>query len=299
MSNLEFKKAYEKYQKYFEEYLNEKEIGIHDSTLSKSIYYSLHAPGKRIRPVLLLMMLDSFGLDYKKGLAAGTAVEMVHTYSLIHDDLPAMDDDDLRRGQPSNHKKFNEATAILAGDSLLTEAFLEIAKSDMKDNQKVAIIQLLSEASGATGMCEGQQRDIEAENRSLSKEDLEQIHRLKTGKLFEYCVLSAGIIAETSEEENKLLKEYANNLGLAFQIRDDLLDIIGVQEELGKKVGSDQEIGKSTYPQLLGIQTANEYLNDRLNQAKSAVEQLSIVRPAFKKDLLLELANSLELEGVQ
>src|SRR5690554_4406803 len=227
------------------------------STLKASMLYSIKAGGKRIRPILMIASVEAFGGKKEDVLPAAIALELVHTYSLIHDDLPAMDDDNLRRGQPTNHIEFGEATAISAGDSLLTLAFQVISEAEnLTAEQKVTIIKRLSMASGPTGMVAGQILDLEAEERQVNLSELEQIHRLKTGELLIFAVEIGAYLAGAAQDQLKAIREFGHHIGLIFQIQDDILDIEGDEQKLGKAVGSDQENKKSTYPKLLGIEGA-------------------------------------------
>ncbi|RSD27386.1 polyprenyl synthetase family protein [Mesobacillus subterraneus] len=247
--------------------------------LAKSMLYSLEAGGKRIRPLLLLAVVNSFGKDPEQGLDAAAAIEMVHTYSLIHDDLPSMDDDDLRRGKPTNHKVFGEATAILAGDALLTLSFQMLAgmsEETAPSQVKLALIKGLSYAAGATGMVGGQVADMEGESRQLTLEQLEYIHVNKTGKLLEYSILAGAEIAGATQEQKEILSKFAYHIGLAFQIRDDILDLEGTEEMIGKPVGSDTENEKSTYPALLGLDGAKEALDYHIRSAKDSLASMGI-----------------------
>ncbi len=233
--------------------------------------YSLEAGGKRIRPLLVVGTLRSFGKDEKIGIPTACAIEMIHTYSLIHDDLPSMDDDDLRRGKPTNHKVFGEAIAILAGDALLTYSFQVIAES-MKDHisaeKKLLLVTELAKASGPEGMVGGQVADMEGEGTVLNLDDLEYIHRHKTGKLLAYSVIAGAILADATNEQLDRLTQFAHHLGLAFQIRDDILDIEGTELVLGKPVGSDTGNHKNTYPALLTLEGAKEKLTFHIDEAK-------------------------------
>lgn len=225
--------------------------------LYDSISYSLFAGGKRLRPILLLASFNTFSSHTKKVLKTAIALEMIHTYSLIHDDLPAMDDDDYRRGKLTNHRKFDEATAILAGDALLTYSFEIVAEDDeLTDKEKTYIIQSLAKVSGPEGMVAGQILDIEGETKSVSLAELEKIHELKTGKLIMFAIVAGAYLGEASTEQQKHLRKFAYYLGLIFQVQDDILDVIGDPEKLGKPVGSDIENEKSTYPNLLGLDGA-------------------------------------------
>lgn len=226
-------------------------------SLKESMLYSLEAGGKRVRPMLLLAVLDEFGVPLEKGLDAACALEYIHTYSLIHDDLPAMDNDDLRRGKPTNHIVYGEATAILAGDALLTEAFRLISSSNQyTDSQKVALITLLSEAAGAAGMVGGQLMDMEAEGKLVKLEHLQKIHALKTGALLRFSIEAGALLANVQLEEKKELMTYAHALGILFQVQDDILDVTSDSASLGKTAGKDEAANKSTYPALLTLEGA-------------------------------------------
>lgn len=227
--------------------------------LKKSMLYSLDAGGKRLRPVLLLASYEIYGQDVKRAMSAAVALEMIHTYSLIHDDLPAMDDDDYRRGMPTNHKQFDEATAILAGDALLTYSF-ELILDDplLTSEEKVVLAKELAVCSGPKGMVGGQILDMEAEQQAVSLEDMEKIHALKTGELIRFAIFAGAYLAKANEEQLTYLEKYAYYLGLIFQVQDDILDVSGEEEKLGKPVGSDEDNEKSTYPKLLGLDGARK-----------------------------------------
>jgi geranylgeranyl diphosphate synthase, type II len=244
------------------------------ASLKSSMLYSLQAGGKRIRPLLLFATLKAFGYKPEMGIDTAAAIEMIHTYSLIHDDLPSMDDDDLRRGKPTNHKVYGEATAILAGDALLTLAFRMIGSisSEFANAEvKLALINTLSEAAGAEGMVGGQVADMEGEGKKLTLKELEYIHVNKTGRLFAYSVLAGAEIAQANQSVKEKLSEFAHHIGLAFQIRDDILDLEGTEEQIGKPVGSDTENEKSTYPSLLSLEGAKQALAEHISQAKQAL----------------------------
>lgn len=247
------------------------------STLKASMLYSIKAGGKRIRPILMIASAEAFGGKKEDVLPAAIALELVHTYSLIHDDLPAMDDDNLRRGQPTNHIEFGEATAILAGDSLLTLAFQVISEAEnLTAEQKETIIKRLSMASGPTGMVAGQILDLEAEERQVNLSELEQIHRLKTGELLIFAVEIGAYLAGATQDQLKAIREFGHHIGLIFQIQDDILDIEGDEQKLGKTVGSDQENKKSTYPKLLGIEGALQAKEANIKQAEASLNQAQI-----------------------
>lgn len=224
------------------------------------------------------------------------ALEYIHTYSLIHDDLPAMDNDELRRGNPTNHIQFNEATAILAGDALLALAFEVITLGNLPAEIKIQLTRILAQTSGYTGMVGGQQADIDGEDSDLSLEEIEQIHLRKTGALIKMAMLSGGIIVQKSDEILDKLASYADEVGIAYQIRDDILDVVGTEEELGKGVATDAALGKSTYPSLLGLEGAFEVLDQRLNNAIQAIQAIAELDKDFQPELLSNFASMLALE---
>lgn len=241
--------------------------------LKESMLYSLESGGKRLRPVLLAASFLAYSTDITKIVRTSIALELVHTYSLIHDDLPAMDDDDVRRGKPTNHKVFDEATAILAGDALLTYSF-ELIASDahLHDEQKVFLINQLSRASGPKGMVAGQILDLKAENEHTTLEQLERIHAFKTGELFKFAIKAGAYIGKAAKDQLQFLDDYAYYLGLIFQVQDDILDVIGDARKLGKPIGSDESKQKSTYPKLLGIEGAKKQKDIYVFKAKKALE---------------------------
>lgn len=242
--------------------------------LKESMMYSLQAGGKRLRPLLLLASFKMYQQDIRPILKTAIALEMIHTYSLIHDDLPSMDDDDYRRGEPTNHKMFDEATAILAGDALLTYSFELIANDAyLMDTQKAQLIADLSKASGPLGMVGGQFLDLEAENKPLTIAELEHIHTLKTGQLISFAVKSGAYIAHASPSTLSHLEEFSYYIGILFQVQDDILDVVGDAQKMGKPVGSDVEQHKSTYPHLLGLDEAKNMKERYVQYAKSALEK--------------------------
>ncbi|MBS4202951.1 polyprenyl synthetase family protein [Lederbergia citrea] len=254
-------------------------------TLKDAMAYSLKAGGKRIRPLLLFAAIDAFGEKPETGLQTAIALEMVHTYSLIHDDLPSMDDDDLRRGKPTNHKVFGEAMAILAGDGLLTYSFQLIANDPYLDSdKKIRLLHLLSKSAGPEGMVGGQVADIQAENRNLKIADLEYIHNHKTGRLLTFSVMGGAIIGGATELELTLLEKFSGHLGLAFQISDDILDVEGDEGIIGKPIGSDNGKLKCTYPSLLSLEGAKTHLSSHIEEAKHCLAQTNL-----KTDLLENL----------
>lgn len=257
--------------------------------LKDAMVYSLNAGGKRVRPALLLATLKSFGKPLEEGYDIACAIEMIHTYSLIHDDLPAMDNDDLRRGKPTNHKVFGEAMAILAGDALFTYSFELIATiHGVGPEKKLLLVKEIAKASGPEGMVGGQVADMEGENKTLSIEELMYIHEHKTGDLLSASIISGAIIAGASTNDLTNLKKFAKELGLMFQIKDDILDVEGDAETIGKPIGSDDDNNKSTYPNLLGLDGAKVKLAEH---KVKAIEYLNNVN--MDRQLLLALTNYL------
>ncbi len=253
--------------------------------LAEAMRYSVQAGGKRLRPVLALLAAKACGASEADAMASACALEMVHTYSLIHDDLPAMDDDDLRRGRPTCHKAFDEATAILAGDALLTLAFEIVAKDTHPAPAAVRCIQILAEASGPMGMVGGQMADLEAEGRTDGTvERLEAIHRRKTGALLMAPLCMGAAVAQASVEVTQGLERYGRSIGLAFQIIDDLLDVQGDEAKLGKRAQKDSDLGKWTYPGLLGIQASRDKAQALADDAVKALAPLG-EKAAVLRDL--------------
>lgn len=268
------------YQKRNNEQLNHWLDGLphQNQALIQAMRYGLVLGGKRARPFLVYITGEMLGCTPQELDTPACAIECIHAYSLIHDDLPAMDDDELRRGQPTCHIKFDEATAILTGDALQTLAFSILAEGSLSaqgESQRVRMVQALAEASGAQGMCVGQSLDLAAENRLVSLEELEEIHRNKTGALMR-CAVRLGALAAGEKGRDILpqLDQYAAAVGLAFQVQDDILDIISDTETLGKPQGSDQELNKSTYPALLGLDGAIEKAHTLLQEALQALDAI-------------------------
>jgi geranylgeranyl diphosphate synthase type II len=245
--------------------------------LSSAMCYSVLGGGKRLRPVLCLLAAEACGGEAaaEAALASACALELVHTYSLIHDDLPAMDDDDLRRGRPTCHKAFDEATAILAGDALLTLAFEIVAAHTRPAEAALGCVRVLAEASGPAGMVGGQMADLQAEGRTDGTIDaLEAIHRRKTGALLRAALQMGAIVAGADAERRAALDRYGRAVGLAFQIVDDLLDVQGDEAKLGKRVGKDSELGKWTYPGFLGIEGSRRRARQLADEAVAALSPL-------------------------
>ena len=238
--------------------------------------HSLMAGGKRIRPVLCLAAAETVGSRETDTLQAACAIEMIHTYSLIHDDLPAIDNDDLRRGKPTCHIAFDEATAILAGDALLTLSFETLSAikftSETHALKWLDIIHSISIAAGYQGMIEGQMRDIASEGSLLTLEELEEMHSLKTGALIEVSVLSGAILGGGTNDQIKQLEVYAKNIGLAFQVTDDILNVEGDPDIMGKAVGTDKNRKKSTYPSIMGLKKSKEFATNLINNALQSLE---------------------------
>jgi geranylgeranyl diphosphate synthase type II len=242
----------------------------------QAMHYSLFAGGKRLRPILCLAAAEAVGGDAGEVLPVACALEMIHTYSLIHDDLPAMDDDDLRRGQPTCHKKFDEATAILAGDGLLTAAFHILAEAasrfEGRETDLLDVIQLIAGASGYQGMVGGQMLDLQAEGRKVTLKELETIHRLKTGALLTASVRAGALMAGGTRVEVTALTGYGEKFGLAFQVTDDLLDVEGEAAEMGKATGMDAQRRKATYPGVLGREEAKAWAQRLVDTAVADLE---------------------------
>ena len=244
------------------------------SKVKEAMLYSLQAGGKRIRPFIVLQVIRAYNQNYHDYIDIACALEMIHTYSLIHDDLPGKDNDDLRRGKPTCHKQFGEATAILAGDGLLSEAVNIIIKTSLASDLKIALISCLYQASGISGMIYGQELDIENENKKLSIDKLNTIHHYKTGKLLSCAFQLGGLIA--SPQDVKVLKEIGYKVGLAFQIQDDILDVISDSKTLGKPVGSDASNHKETYTTLIGVEASQKEVDKLFKEAIELVYSLSI-----------------------
>jgi len=279
------------YQARINQYLADKlaTYEINDKRLLSAMQYGLLIGGKRMRPYLSYITGDALGLELSDVDGIAAALECIHAFSLIHDDLPSMDDDDLRRGQPTCHKAFDEATAILAGDSLQTLAFDILVNhnfSDKVESKRISLIRQLVHASGYQGMCGGQALDISATNKKISLIELEKLHSLKTGALLKASVtMVAEISNNITDNEKQQLAIYAEHVGLAYQVRDDIIDIISSDEELGKPAGSDVSANKSTYPALLGLKGAQQKADNLYQQALQALATLP-----YNTDNLAEFA---------
>lgn len=247
------------------------------SEVIKAMNYSLMAGGKRLRPILCIAGSETVGGSGNDVLPVACALEMIHTYSLIHDDLPAMDNDDLRRGKPTNHKVFGEAVAVLAGDGLLTEAFNIMTKTSLTNEMPAGtfqrVVSLIATAAGFQGMVGGQAVDIQMEGSEVDRYLVDFIHTHKTGALISASVSSGAIIGGGSDEQVEALTAYGDRIGLAFQIADDILDIEGDSSIMGKGAGGDEERGKNTYPSIYGLKQSKEILRDMISEAVSSLDQ--------------------------
>jgi len=276
--------------KYLKEEINQRLeellLPLKDGVVKDAMSYSLLAPGKRLRPLLFLTVLKCYQIDYHDYIDIACAIEMVHTYSLIHDDLPGMDNDDLRRGRPTCHKQFNEATAILAGDALLNLAVNVIANMKIDCQLQVQILNRLYEASGINGMIYGQQQDLYFENCEATLEELQDIHYHKTGQLIAVSMQLASLIANPNDYD--YWTQIGFDLGLAFQIQDDILDVVGNVEQLGKKIGSDLENHKSTYVSLIGIEKSQKYIEELFQKCYENIYSMRI-----NHGLILEILMSI------
>lgn len=245
--------------------------------LKESMLYSLKAGGKRIRPLFVVAVCEMYNQSLEASYSVGSAVEMIHTYSLIHDDLPSMDDDELRRGKPTNHVVYGEALATLAGDALNTLAFGVIARLyNLSAEKRIELVNLLSIAAGAEGMVGGQVLDMDGEKRLLNIQELETVHVNKTGALLRFSIEAGAVLANASSSDREALVEYAHHIGLAFQIQDDILDIEGTSEQLGKTAGKDVASDKSTYPALLTLDGAKQKLDEHYELAIEALQKIDI-----------------------
>ena len=249
----------------------------YQKTIFEAMNYSLKAGGKRLRPILTLEACRIVGGNEEDAIPFAIAIEMIHTYSLIHDDLPALDNDDLRRGRPTNHKVYGDAMAILEGDGLLNYAFeIMLSSSIGKENpaKYLNAINEIAKSSGVYGMIGGQVVDIESEDKKIEMEKLDFIHLNKTAAIIVGCMRAGAIIGDATEEQLENITKYATNIGLSFQIADDILDITGDESKLGKKVGSDIDNNKSTYPSLIGLEKSKEIANDLINEAKTRISNI-------------------------
>lgn len=277
-----------------EEFYGDKQVS---SSLREAVLYSVHAGGKRIRPYLLLEVLEALQVPITPAHAqVAAALEMIHTGSLIHDDLPSMDNDDYRRGRLTNHKVFGEDLAILSGDALFLDPYALIAQAYLPSQTKIDLIANLSLASGSMGMVAGQVLDMEGEHQCLSLDELQTIHANKTGKLLAFPFQAAGVIAGLDKNLQKQLKTVGELIGLAFQVRDDILDVTASFEEIGKTPQKDLKAEKSTYPALLGLDEAKVFCNQTLDQANEKLDEISQLVD-FDKEPIVKIVESLRVNG--
>lgn len=270
---MDIKLVKDEVEQWINDYFDEKLES--DNRNFEAMIYSLKVGGKRIRPTLMLLTYAMYRDDYKSILPFAAALEMIHTYSLIHDDLPCMDNDDLRRGKPTNHKVYGEAIAILAGDGLLNEAMIIMLNQCVDgDLNKIKASTLIAKASGAQGMIAGQICDILSEGESISEEELLYMHRNKTGQLIKVAILCGAILGNANEEDISRLKVYGDKLGLAFQIKDDILDVIGDVDVLGKNVKADECNNKTTFITMYGLEKCKEKCNDLTQECLEILKTL-------------------------
>jgi geranylgeranyl diphosphate synthase, type II len=293
---MDFKGKYDKWLEVvnlaIDKYITEKDMP--EKTVYSSMRYSVTAGGKRLRPVLSLAVCELLNGDINNVIPFACAIEMIHTYSLIHDDLPAMDNDDYRRGRLTNHKVYGDAIAVLSGDALLNYAF-EVMLNDSVKNEtsilaKTRAMYIIAKASGASGMIGGQVVDLESEGKEISKKMLEYMHQCKTGAMIKAPIISSAVLCNANEEELKHLEMYADKIGLAFQIKDDILDIEGSLATMGKKSGSDIANKKSTFVTLYGMGKSKSMLNKITNEAIESIEYFG-ERSEFLKELALYVIN--------
>ena len=287
----EFRDQIAQYRAAIEEFLQGQFCeDLPQKRLFDAMRYSLLAGGKRIRPVLTLEFCRICGGDWRSALPFACALEMIHTYSLIHDDLPCMDNDDLRRGKPTNHVVFGECTATLAGDALQAEAFRTILSTTLPAEVRAECARLLAEAAGENGICGGQQLDMEGEGKVLTKEELMDINDRKTSAMIYAACLMGVTCGGGNERQREAAAKYAKALGLAFQIRDDMLDVISTESELGKPIGSDAREGKNTFMALYGLERCGVYVHELSEQAAAAVDG-AFADSAFLQQLARSLAD--------
>ncbi|MDJ0758631.1 MAG: polyprenyl synthetase family protein [Woeseiaceae bacterium] len=243
--------------------------------LHEAMRYAVFNGGKRVRPLLVYAAGESLGVEAELLDAPAVAIELIHAFSLVHDDLPAMDDDDLRRGQPTVHRKFDEATAILAADALQPLAFAVLARADgIPAERRLRLIDILATACGSLGMTGGQSLDLDAEGKKLSPADIETMFALKTGALIEASVMSAATLSPDIDKDERLaIRTFAESLGLAFQIRDDILDVEGDTEVIGKPAGSDKKLDKSSYPSIVGLEASHQRCNELMSTGLAAIDR--------------------------
>lgn len=285
MTNFDFNDYVQENKQLIDSYLSKYLEIRYPQKLWESMRYTVLADSKRLRPLLVMESARACGNDIKNVIPTACAIEMIHSYSLIHDDLPCMDNDDFRRGKPSNHKIYGEALAVLAGDAMLSYAPLVIIKEtpdEVKKELVQKVLQELFESIGPRGLIAGQVADIEAENEDVDIAKLEYIHTHKTGKLFIFSLRAGAILSDSTEEQLNALTDYGKHIGYAFQIADDILDIIGTKESLGKTPGKDKSSNKKTYPVLFGINQAREEVQRLCALAIKQAEEQNVLTPALR-----------------
>jgi geranylgeranyl diphosphate synthase type II len=293
---MDFEPRYNYYLNMINKFLEENlySRNVPEKTIRDAMIYSLMAGGKRIRPVLSLAVCDMLGGDFNEVIPYACGIEMIHTYSLIHDDLPAMDNDDYRRGKLTNHKVFGEAIAVLAGDALLNFAFETMLRYTLSKGTnieaKVKAMEIIATASGTSGMIGGQVVDLESEGKEISGDELCYMHKCKTGALIKAPVLSAAVICGIGKRELAYLEDYSEKIGMAFQIKDDILDVEGSLATMGKNSGSDESNKKSTFITLFGLDQSRKMLNEYVEGAVQNMDKFG-ERAAFLKHLAVYIEN--------
>ncbi|NKF05342.1 farnesyl-diphosphate synthase [Clostridium gasigenes] len=279
----------EEINKYIKDYFEGK--GTYNKIIYEAASYSLNIGGKRIRPILTLLTYNLYKEDWRDVIDMACAIEMIHTYSLVHDDLPCMDNDDLRRGKPTSHKKFGEDIAVLAGDALLNEAMMLMMDYSLKNGERaLKASREIAKAAGPEGMIGGQVVDIINEGKKISKDELEYMHLKKTGELIRVSIEAGAILAEASEYDSHILSEFGKKLGLAFQIKDDILDLVGDVKKLGKNIKSDENNHKSNFVTVFGLEYCEEKCNSLTKESLELLNKISVDTKVLK-ELTLELLN--------
>ena len=285
---MKFNEIKKEVNEFLVNYFSDK--GTYNKIIYDSASYSLNIGGKRIRPILMLLTYSMYKKNWRDILEFSSAIEMIHTYSLIHDDLPCMDDDDLRRGKPTNHKVYGENIAILAGDTLLNEAMNLMMRFSLKNGKKALVAsEMIASAAGPEGMIGGQVVDIINEGKKISEDELKYMHMKKTGELIKVSIVSGAMLGEAPEDDIKKLEKFGENIGLAFQIKDDILDVIGSTEKLGKNVLSDEESNKSNFITMYGLEYCIKECERLTKESIEILDSLSVETidlKALTKELL-------------
>lgn len=272
---MKFNEIKKEINEFLVDYFSNK--GTYNKVIYDSASYSINIGGKRIRPILMLLTYSMYKENWREILEFSSAIEMIHTYSLIHDDLPCMDDDDLRRGKPTNHKVYGENIAVLAGDTLLNEAMNLMMRFSLKNGKKSLVAaEMIASAAGPEGMIGGQVVDIMNEGKKISEDELKYMHMKKTGALIKVSIISGAILGEAPEDDTRKLEKFGENLGLAFQIKDDILDVIGSTEKLGKNVLSDEESNKSNFIKMYGLEYCIKECERLTKESIEILDSLSV-----------------------